>query len=88
MKNYKQLQKQFGMIDGRGYKNYNEIKGIYKFDFFTLEILHVQRDPFASPSLIRILMDEVTFQNCSVSLARMIKRKEDMITFVRLDFAV
>lgn len=61
MKNYKQLQKIFGMIDGRGYKNYNEIKGIYKFDFFTLEIVHVQRDPFASPSLIRILMDEVTF---------------------------
>ncbi|MTK64043.1 MAG: ABC-ATPase domain-containing protein, partial [Methanobacterium sp.] len=48
-------------LDGRGYKNYNEIRGIYKFDFFTLEIIHVQRDPFASPSLIRILMDDVTF---------------------------
>jgi predicted ABC-class ATPase len=61
MKDYKKLQKLFGMIDGRGYKNYNDIKGIYKFDFFTLDIVHVQRDPFASPSLIRIVMDEVTF---------------------------
>lgn len=61
MKNYKQLQKIFGMIDGRGYKHYNEIKGNYKYDLFSLEIVHVQRDPFAGPSLVRVVMDDVTF---------------------------
>lgn len=61
MKDNKKLQKIFGMIDGRGYKSYNEIKGTYKFDNFALEIIHVQRDPFAAPSLVRVLMDDVTF---------------------------
>lgn len=61
MKDNKKLQKTFEIIDGRGYKHYNEIKGIYKFELFTLEVVHVQRDPFAGPSLIRILMDDVTF---------------------------
>lgn len=61
MKDYKKLQKIFGMIDGRGYKNYNEIRGSYRFDLFTLEVVHVQRDPFAGPSLIRVVMDDVTF---------------------------
>lgn len=61
MKDYKKLQKIFEMIDGRGYKHYNEIRGIYKFDLFTLEVVHVQRDPFAGPSLIRVVMDDVTF---------------------------
>ena len=60
MKNYKKLQKIFETIDGRGYKHYNDIRGIYKFDLFTLEIVHVQRDPYASPSLIRVVMDDVT----------------------------
>ena len=37
-------------INGRGYKAYKDIKGIYEFANFTLEISHVQGDPFASPS--------------------------------------
>lgn len=61
MKDYKKLRKTFEIIDGRGYKHYNEIRGIYKFDLFTLEVVHVQRDPFAGPSLIRVVMDDMTF---------------------------
>lgn len=41
-------------IDGRGYKAYKEISGVYRFPSFQLYIDHVQGDPFASPSKIRI----------------------------------
>ena len=61
MKDHRKLQKTLEMIDGRSYKQYNEIRGIYKFELFTLEVVHVQRDPFAGPSLIRVVMDDVTF---------------------------
>ena len=47
-------------IDGRGYKAYNDIKGSYDFESFTLHVDHVQRDPFASPSLLRV---EVSSKN-------------------------
>jgi len=61
MKNEKQLIKIFERINGRGYKSYNDIKGIYDFEFFTLHIDHVQRDPFAGPSLIRITTGSKSF---------------------------
>ncbi len=41
-------------IDGRGYKAYKEIKGSYRLDDFSLFIDHVQGDPFASPSKLRV----------------------------------
>ncbi|WLD94005.1 ABC-ATPase domain-containing protein [Alkalihalobacillus sp. AL-G] len=41
-------------IDGRGYKAYKEIRGSYEFDGYRLHIDHVQGDPFASPSKIRL----------------------------------
>ncbi len=44
-------------IDGRGYKAYKSIKGEYVFSFFTLSIDHVQGDPYAAPSRVRILVD-------------------------------
>ena len=53
MKHRKYLQKILTKIDGRSYKAYNDIKGIYNFDFFILHIDHVQRDPFAGPSLTK-----------------------------------
>lgn len=49
-------------IDGRGYKAYNDVKGSYDFETFTLHVDHVQRDPFASPSLLRV---EVSRENAS-----------------------
>jgi len=41
-------------IDGRGYKAYKDIQGSYRFDEFTLHIDHVQGDPFAAPSKVRV----------------------------------
>ncbi len=48
-------------IDGRGYKSYLDLKGRYDFDFFSLSIDHVQRDPFASPSLLSVEIYENSF---------------------------
>ena len=58
MKHSKELHKILQKIDGRSYKAYNDIKGIYNFEFFVLHIEHVQRDPFAGPSLLRVIVDE------------------------------
>ena len=41
-------------IDGRGYKAYKDLQDAYAFPWFTLFIDHVQGDPFASPSKIRV----------------------------------
>lgn len=41
-------------IDGKGYKAYKDIKGLYSFSGYTLSIDHVQGDPFALPSRISI----------------------------------
>ncbi|MXX11767.1 MAG: ABC-ATPase domain-containing protein [Nitrospira sp. SB0677_bin_15] len=48
------LKKLLGRIDGRGYKAYKDLQGAYAFPWFTLFIDHVQGDPFASPSRIRV----------------------------------
>ena len=49
-----QLKKKLRHIHRRGYKAYLELKGKYEFDEFTLFIDHVQGDPFASPSRVRV----------------------------------
>jgi predicted ABC-class ATPase len=41
-------------IDGRGYKAYKEIAGTYEGEGWTLHIDHVQGDPFAAPSKVRL----------------------------------
>ena len=41
-------------IDGRGYKAYHEIRGAFGFEGLTLYIDHVQGDPFAAPSKLRL----------------------------------
>ena len=41
-------------IDGRGYPAYKDIRGSYHMGSYILHIDHVQSDPFASPSRIRI----------------------------------
>ena len=48
------LQRLINRIDGRGYKAYKQIKGKYTFPMFTLIIDHVQGDPYAAPSRIRV----------------------------------
>lgn len=41
-------------IDGKGYPAYKDIRGKYKFPEFTLLVDHVQGDPFAAPSRLRV----------------------------------
>ncbi len=41
-------------IDRRGYKAYKEIAGSYEYSRYTLCIDHVQGDPFAAPSKVRV----------------------------------
>ncbi len=54
MQTKEELQKKLHRLDGKGYKRYQEIKGNYSFPLFTLFIDHVQKDPFASPSRLRV----------------------------------
>jgi len=41
-------------LDGRGYPAFKDIRGEVKADTFTLLIDHVQGDPFAAPSRLRV----------------------------------
>ncbi|MCB0196875.1 MAG: ABC-ATPase domain-containing protein, partial [Anaerolineae bacterium] len=50
------LQKTLQRLDGQGYPAYKDIRGSYAFDDFTLTIDHVQGDPFAAPSRLRVRM--------------------------------
>lgn len=38
-------------IDGKGYKAYKDIAGEYETKDYSLEIMNVQGDPFASPTM-------------------------------------
>lgn len=62
MQRKEKLLQKLNRIDGRGYNAYNDVKGSYDFESFTLHVDHVQRDPFASPSLLRV---EVSSKNAS-----------------------
>ncbi|MBW2038784.1 MAG: ABC-ATPase domain-containing protein [Deltaproteobacteria bacterium] len=48
------LRRIINRIDGRGYKAYKDIKGEYDFGPYWLIIDHVQGDPFAAPSRVRV----------------------------------
>jgi len=54
MQDSRELERAIRRIDNRGYKAYQEIRGEYRFEFFTLSIDHVQADPFAAPSRVRV----------------------------------
>ncbi len=56
----KKLNDLLNSIDGRGYKAYKGISGTYRIRNFTLMIDYVQGDPFASPSRIRVRVDQGT----------------------------
>ena len=48
------LRRTLFRIDGRGYKAYKDLEGSYDMGRFFLHVDHVQGDPFAAPSKIRI----------------------------------
>jgi len=58
MKTKDDLSRILHRIDRRGYKAYKEIHGDYQFNDFTLIIDHVQGDPFADPSRVRVRVDQ------------------------------
>ncbi len=57
MRTRDQLRQILGQIDGRSYKAYRDIKGLYDFGSYSLSIDHVQADPFASPSRLSVRVD-------------------------------
>ena len=58
MKNSNDLRKELYSIDGRGYKAYKSLEGQYDFGKYILSIDHVQGDPFAAPSRVRIIINQ------------------------------
>lgn len=57
MKSSVELKNELFKIDGKGYKAYKILEGKYDFKKYVLSIDHVQGDPFASPSRVRIIID-------------------------------
>ena len=55
MKTQAELQRLLRDIDHKGYKAYKVLEGEYDFGAYRLCIDHVQGDPFASPSRVRLV---------------------------------
>jgi predicted ABC-class ATPase len=47
-------------IDDKGYKAYKGLRGTWAFPDFTLHVDHVQGDPFAAPSRVRVILPKET----------------------------
>jgi predicted ABC-class ATPase len=58
MKNLDDLKSELYKIDGKSYKLYKNLEGQYDFKNYTLSIDHVQGDPFAAPSRIRVIVKQ------------------------------
>lgn len=58
MKSIEALRRLLKKIDGRGYKAYKELKGVYDFRTFVLIVDHVQGDPYAAASRVRIKVSQ------------------------------
>jgi len=54
MKTIAELERELRRLDGRGYREYKGIRGEYEAPGFVLTVDHVQGDPFAEPSRVRI----------------------------------
>ncbi len=62
-------------IDGRGYRAYQDLRGDYRFPGFELIVDHVQGDPFARPSRLRVRVprDRAGFPaSCFASRSRIV----------------
>ena len=49
-----QLRGDLRRLDGKGYGAYKDLRGAYDFSRYALFVDHVQGDPFAAPSLLRV----------------------------------
>lgn len=75
-RNKHQLKNALTQLDGKGYKAYRELKGEFDFGDFTLYVDHIQGDPFAKASRVRVRVNRSmagfpinTFQNRSREIA-------------------
>jgi predicted ABC-class ATPase len=60
MRSIEQLRDQLHRLDSRGYKAYRDIEGAYDAGDFTLHVDHVQGDPYAAPSRVRVTVPAST----------------------------
>ena len=58
MKNSEALKRELDRIDGKSYRLYKDLEGEYNFENYALSIDYVQGDPFASPSRIRVIVNQ------------------------------
>jgi predicted ABC-class ATPase len=58
MSTHNDLRRVLNRIDGKGYPAYKDIRGEYEFPGFRLLIDHVQGDPFAAPSRLRVRVSQ------------------------------
>lgn len=58
MRNSESLKRDLDRIDGKSYRLYKDLEGEYDFTNYKLSIDHVQGDPFASPSRVRVIVDQ------------------------------
>lgn len=56
------LEQDLYRLDGQSYPAYKSIRGEYSFPDFTLSIDHVQGDPFAAPSRVRVFVPQAVTQ--------------------------
>ena len=57
MQSDRELREQLRNIDHKSYPQYKSLKGSYRFAQYILHIDHVQGDPFAAPSDVRVTID-------------------------------
>jgi predicted ABC-class ATPase len=58
MRTQQDLERTLSRIDRKGYKAYKDIEGAYRFPDCLVLIDHVQGDPFAAPSRVRVRIDQ------------------------------
>jgi predicted ABC-class ATPase len=54
MRDYRELGSLLRRLNGKGYGAYRELEGAWRFPEFILFVDHVQGDPFATPSRLRV----------------------------------
>ncbi len=74
MRTRQELKNQLRQIDHKGYKAYKVLEGEYDFGTYRLCIDHVQGDPFATPSRVRIV-----YYNRNIIRAEYIEKKHRRI---------
>ena len=56
-RSHEELRSVLLRLEGKGYKAYKEIRGLWQFPEFLFGVDHVQGDPFATPSRVRVFLD-------------------------------